>query len=175
MEFSYKLKIPKDRIAILIGKKGKVKKDIERATKTKVIIDSEEGEVTIQGDDALGLYTAREIVKAICRGFNPEIAMLLLKGDYAFDLVDIGDYAKTKKDLVRLKGRVIGEGGKSRRHIEDLTNTNIVVYGKTIGIIGKAEDVVIARKAVVGLLEGSKHTTVYRMIERKRREAKYLI
>ena len=175
MEFEYKLKIPKDRIAVLIGKKGKVKKEIQKETKTKIIIDSKEGEVTIQGDDALGLYTAREVIRAIGRGFNPEISMLLLKGDYIFDLIDISDYAKTKKALIRLKGRIIGEGGKSRRHIETLTRTHIAVYGKTVGIIGNAEDVMIARKAIIALLEGSKHATVYRMIERKRREAKYLI
>ena len=61
MEYNYELKMPKERIAVLIGKAGETKKSIENATKTKINVDSVEGEVTIRGDDALGLYTAREI------------------------------------------------------------------------------------------------------------------
>ena len=42
--YQYESKIPKERIAVLIGVKGKVKRDIEVATRTKLKIDSEEGE-----------------------------------------------------------------------------------------------------------------------------------
>ena len=35
-EYSYELKIPKDRVAVLIGKKGKIKKDIGEATNSKI-------------------------------------------------------------------------------------------------------------------------------------------
>ena len=74
-EFSYELKIPKERVAVLIGKKGEIKKQIEQATNTKLKIDSKEGDVEISGEDALKLYATREIIRAIGRGFNPEIAM----------------------------------------------------------------------------------------------------
>ncbi|MCX6707311.1 MAG: KH domain-containing protein [Candidatus Woesearchaeota archaeon] len=43
MEYSYDIKIPKDRVAVLIGKKGEVKKEIEECTKSKIKIDSKEG------------------------------------------------------------------------------------------------------------------------------------
>ena len=52
---------------------------------------------------------------AIARGFNPELSLLLLKPDYAFEIVQIKDYAKTKNSMLRLKGRVIGQEGKSRK------------------------------------------------------------
>ena len=39
-QYSNELKIPKERVAILIGKKGEVKKELEDRTKTKIIIDS---------------------------------------------------------------------------------------------------------------------------------------
>ena len=84
-EYLYDTKIPKERIAVLIGKDGITKKHIESATKIKLKIDSKEGDVFLEGEDALGLYSAREVVKAIGRGFNPEIALLLLKQDYMFD------------------------------------------------------------------------------------------
>ena len=72
-EFSYELKIPKDRVAVLIGAKGETKKHIETITKTDIDVDSKEGIVSITGQDAIGMYSAKEITKAIGRGFNPEI------------------------------------------------------------------------------------------------------
>ena len=86
-QFSYELKIPQERVAVLIGKGGEVKKNIETDTKTEVKVDSLEGDIFIYGEDALGLYTAREVIRAIGRGFNPEIAKLLLKQDYIFDKI----------------------------------------------------------------------------------------
>ena len=77
-EFQYELKIPKERIAVLIGKEGKTKKDIEKATKTTLEIDSNECDIFIKGTDGLNIYTAKEIITAIGRGFNPETALLLL-------------------------------------------------------------------------------------------------
>ncbi|MEM4264133.1 MAG: KH domain-containing protein [Candidatus Woesearchaeota archaeon] len=171
-EFSYELKIPKERVAVLIGTKGETKKQIETATKTRLQIDSKEGDVEISGEDALNLYSAREIVRAIGRGFNPANAMLLLKGDYGFDIISIKDYAKTKNDEERLKGRVIGEEGKARRIIEELSECHISVYGKTISIIGQFENLTIARRAIELLLAGSSHAHVYRLLEKARKELK---
>jgi ribosomal RNA assembly protein len=168
--FAYELKIPRDRVAVLIGKKGELKRQLEHVTKTKIKIDSEEGDVNITGKEALLLYSCREIVRAIGRGFNPEIAMQLLKQDYGIEFISLSDFAATPKELERLRGRVIGESGKSRKTIEDLTFTNISVYGKTIGIIGRLEGIPNARRAVEALLAGRKHGTVYKFLERKRKE-----
>ena len=92
-EYLYELRIPKDRIAVLIGKEGKVKEEIELETKTKIQVDSKEGDVSISGEDALGLYSCREVIMAIGRGFNPDIARLLLKSDYCFEYIDLKEYA----------------------------------------------------------------------------------
>ena len=169
-EFSYDLKVPKDRVAVLIGKGGEVKKHLEEATKCKLRIDSEEGDVFITGNDSIGLYTAREIVRAVSRGFNPEIATLLLKQEYMFDVIDLRDYAPTKNAQIRLKGRVIGSEGKSRRVIEELTETHISVYGKTIGIIGEITNVGLAKNAIEKLLEGGMHAGIFRDLEGKRKD-----
>lgn len=171
--YSYELKIPKERIAILIGKDGEVKKSIEADTNTKINIDSNEGDIFIYGSDALGLYTSREVIKSIGRGFNPEIAKLLLKQDYIFEVISLQDYTgKSKNALLRLKGRVIGKDGKSRRLIEELSESYISVYGKSIGIIGTAESVSLAKRAIDALLRGSTHANVYKWLEKKRRELK---
>lgn len=171
MEYSYELKIPKDRVAVLIGTKGEIKKHIEEETNSKIFVDSKEGDVRITGDDSLGLFSAREIIKAIGRGFSPEVALLILKSDYAFELLSISDYVgKSQKTSRRLKARVIGTEGKTRKHIEEMTETHLSVYGKTIGIIGEAEKVMIARRAIESILAGATHTSVYKWLEKKIKE-----
>lgn len=172
LEFTHELKIPKERVAVLIGKKGEQKKKIEDSTKTKIEVDSNEGDVTISSDDALNVYNTKELVTAIGRGFNPDVALLLLKVDYVFELINISDYIKSKNDMQRLKGRVIGSEGKCRKLIEKLTDTYICVYGKTIGIIGEVTTAPIARRAIENLLRGSPHGNVYKWLEKQRRDLK---
>lgn len=172
-EYLYELRIPKDRIAVLIGKEGTIKKEIEAETKTKIEVDSKEGDIFISGEEALGLYSCREVIRAIGRGFNPDIAKLLLKPDYAFELIDLKEYVGKSKDmLLRIKGRIIGSEGRTRSLIEELTETYVCVYGKTIGIIGLPEYEAIAREAIEKLLQGSPHSSVYKFLERKRRDIK---
>lgn len=166
MEFIEEIKIPKDRIAVLIGKKGKIKKEIQKELNVKIRVSSATGLVAIKGEDGLDVHIAKQIIQSIARGFNPKIAMKLISGEYVFDLVNVGEYAKTKKSLVRLRGRVIGKEGKARKYVEKLTNTHIVIYGKTVGIIGFPENVEIARVAIKSLLRGSKHSKVFGKIKR---------
>ncbi len=169
--FAHELRIPKDRIAVLIGKDGRVKDRLEKETKTRIVIDSAEGEVFVEGEDAVFLMACRDIIKAISRGFNPEIATLLLKPDYCIDMILITEYGDTKNDLIRLKGRVIGFEGKSRRVIEELTNTHVSVYGKTVSILGEVGCVAAARRAVDMLLSGSPHRNVYKWLEKHKKLA----
>ncbi len=171
-EYIYEEKVPKDRIAVIIGKKGVTKKTIEEEAGVKLFIDTKENIVKIKGEDALKLFNAREVIRAIARGFNPDIAKLLLKPDYSLEIINIKDYARTKNAEIRLKGRVIGEEGKSRANIERLTDCFISVYGKTVSIIGEVEKVQIARRAVIGLLQGKTHRSVYSQLEKKRKQFK---
>ena len=69
---SQELKIPVDRVAILIGKNGEVKKKIEKKMHVHIDIHSEEGDVIVSGEDSVAVYETLSIVKAIGRGFNPE-------------------------------------------------------------------------------------------------------
>lgn len=171
-EYEYELKIPEERVPILIGKNGKIKKELEELSKCKIDVDSKEGDIFIIGEDSLALFMVREIIHAIGRGFNPQIAKLLLKQDYVFELVNMNDFIKTKNDLIRLRGRVIGTDGKTRALIEELTETYVSVYGKTVGIIGEAENVPIAKRAIESLLRGSPHSNVYKWLEKQRRDLK---
>ena len=171
--YSYEIKIPRSRVAVLIGKQGAVKKQLEHETKTRIKVDSHEGDVFVNGEDAVNLLAVKDIIIAIGRGFNPELAQLLLKQDYSLEIVNITDFLKGKDHLKRIKGRVIGQEGKARRAIEELTRCHISVFGKTIAVIGPVDFCLSARRAVEMLLRGSPHANVYRMLEKKRREMRY--
>lgn len=170
-----RFRIPKERIAPAIGSEGKVKERIEETTGVELSYDSETGEVIIKGEDdaPLSVMTARDIVKAIGRGFNPEKAFELLNEEVYLDVIDIIPYTgRSDKAKKRLKGRVIGRNGKTRRLIEEHTGTSLSIYGKTVACIGSPEKVQIVREAVEMLLEGTPHSAVYNFLSKKRREHK---
>ena len=170
--YTYELKIPKERVAVLIGKKGTIKKKLETKTKTKLDIGSE-GDVIIQCEDNLNSLLAQNIIKAIGRGFNPEIAELLLDENNLLEIINIiGFTGKSKKKFTRIKARLIGTQGKSRKLIEHMTNTEISIYGKTVSIIGYFDNVLLAKKALEHLLSGAPHGNVYSFIENQKKENK---
>lgn len=170
------VKIPRERIPVLVGENGQVKQDIEHLTGVKLNINSSEGTVDINGEsakDPLSELKVKDIIKAIGRGFNPDSAMGIYRHDLYFDLIDIKEYAGSKSKRIRqLKGRVIGKEGRTRRLIERLTDSSLSVYGYTVGIIGEAFNISIAKNAVDMILSGSTHAAVYQFLEGKQRDIK---
>ncbi|MBU2639260.1 MAG: KH domain-containing protein [Nanoarchaeota archaeon] len=168
------IKIPKKRIAVLIGEKGKDKRRLEKLSECKVEVNSE-GEVIIKGEDSLKCFECLNVVKAIGRGCKPDIAFSLLNEKNCSDILNITEYSgKNKLKQKRIKARIIGTGGKVRKTIEDLTETYIVIYGKTVCIVGPLEGVAIARGAVNDILKGAPVGPVYSVIEKKMKRLKAL-
>jgi ribosomal RNA assembly protein len=172
------LKIPVERVGVLIGPEGKTKKNIEDKLSVDLQIDSQTGDVTInlheKASDPSVLFKAKDVVTALGRGFSPEHAFRLMRDeDAVLDLIDLRTvFGRSESDIKRVKGRIIGMNGKTRRIIEELTDTDLAVYGHTVSIIGAIEHVEVAREAVQMLVKGSLHATVYRFLHRKRRELK---
>ena len=172
------LKIPRDRVGALVGPAGSVKAVIERKLSVGLQVESETGAVQITllstAEDPTVLFRAKEVVTAIGRGFAPDHAFRLLDDDeIVFEVIDLREIVgRSPSDLKRLKGRVIGKEGKTRKIIEELSEANISVYGHTISIIGYPDQDSIAREAVSMLIRGSLHGTVYRFLHKKRRELK---
>lgn len=165
------VKIPLDRIGVLIGPKGIVKEDIEKKSESRITVDSNEGEVYIEGiegGDPLKTLRVAEVIKAIGRGFSPENAFTLLDDDLLL-LEVISLPHLSPKALNRVKGRVIGRDGRTRRVIENLANVKISVYGKTISLIGHSHRIRRAHEAVAMLIQGAPHSSVYKFLERERR------
>lgn len=166
--FKEDIKVPHNRIAVIIGKDGETKKLLELELACSIDIDSEEGDVTVTTKDSINLMIIRDVIKAIARGFNPEIALKLKSDEYYFELINLVDYNPKKNHQERLKGRVIGREGKARSLIEEYTGCFISVYGKTVSIIGQGDNVRLAHKAVDSLLLGSPHAYVYKWLEKER-------
>ncbi len=176
MSFEKLIRIPADRIGALIGKSGQIKSRIEKTCSVKLEIDSESGETMISGTgkiDDIQPFKAMEIVMAIGRGFSPDNAMRLLKGENALHVIDLREFAgKSPSQIERIKGRIIGEGGKARTNMENLSGTNISVYGRTVSIIGSPTQLKLAVNAISSLSGGSMHGSVYNKLESARRRNK---
>lgn len=182
MSFQHIIKIPKERIGALIGKRGKVKQEIEQKCSVKVEIDSDTGDAVISGNgsvDQMEIFKAVEVVSAIARGFSPQRAYRLFEATteetdaVVYQMVDLRDFAgKSPNALDRVRGRIIGESGKSRRTLEELSGAYISVYGYSAGIIGSFREVKLASEAIRMLAKGNMHKTVYNMLQQARRNEK---
>ncbi len=159
----YKIGIEPDRLGVLIGKKGEIKKKIEESTNTKLIVDSKSGIVTIEGENLTDLMTAQNIIKAINYGFSPEKAFKLLDPDYNLHIIDVYNFMKKRDEnnLRRILGRIIGEKGKTRRILEETTNTDISIYRHYVAAIGLFDDILILDEAIRKLIKGLPHRVVY--------------
>ena len=170
------VRIPKERVGVIIGHNGGTKQAIEETAKVRLEIDSEEGEVTIvdqNAQDPLMGLKVEDVVRAIGRGFSPEAAFRLFREDTELYIFDIYDYAaKTESHLERVKARVIGRDGKTKRVIESITGASVVIYGHTVGLIADFEGMDIAKRALDMLLSGSQHPTVYRFLEREMKKVR---
>ncbi len=170
------IKIPKDRVAVLIGTNGEHKKEIEVRTGAKLKIDSESGEIEVNMEkiyEPIFSLTVMEMIRAIGRGIAPEKALRLLQDDVYFRIIDIREYAgKNKNRIVRLRSRVIGTNGKTRRNIEAITGADISIQGNTIAILGELFEVETAEIAMDMLLNGAEHSSVNKFLDRKRRQLK---
>ena len=171
------VRVPPERLGAVIGEAGRVKRELMERTGTVITVDTENGMVIVEAEsDRVSPYNvmkAAEVVKAIAYGFPADKAMKLLEEDKVLVVVDlkmlVGD---SPNHLKRVRGRIIGEGGRARRTIEQMTGTDIVVGDYHVAIIGDYERAMAAKQAVEMLVEGRMHSTVYRHLERVMREVR---
>ena len=153
--------IPRERVSVLIGKSGKVKRDIEESGRCELTVRDDV--VWVEGNPE-DVFRVLDVVKAVGRGFSPETAVLLLNDEYAIKVITLK--GETEKTVRRLMGRVIGRKGATRRIIEESTGCKLSVYGKTVSVIGEANDIPGAVRAVEDLLSGHSHGYAYRRMKK---------
>jgi len=120
MSFEQIVKVPTERIGVIIGRDGATRKSLEEDLRVELKVDSKEGTVKVKADSIgeADPLTAVRVIEAIGRGFSPQRARRLLEEGMVFEVIDLRDYAgKSTNSLERIRGRVIGLKGKSRRVI----------------------------------------------------------
>jgi ribosomal RNA assembly protein len=175
LSFEQVVKVPLDRVAAVIGKKGETKKHLEETCHVSLEVDSQSGDIVVrstsieEGDP----FKAMNVVEAVGRGFSPQRALRLMDPETSLEVLDLREFAgKSDNSLERIRGRIIGLNGKSRRVIEELTKCYVSVYGRTVAIIGDVTESKLAKEAIVMLASGSRHRSVYNMLQRARTKRK---
>jgi ribosomal RNA assembly protein len=174
MIFEQGVRIPVERVGAVIGKEGGTKKVLEEEMGVQLSIDSKEGLVTVRAESMkTDPLSATRVIEAIGRGFSPQKARRLLDEGTVLEIIDLRDYAgRSSNSLDRIRGRVIGEKGKSRRVIEELTSCHLSVYGRSVAIIGETSEVQLASQAIRSLATGSQHKAVYNTLQKARTKRK---
>ena len=162
------IKIPADRVSNLVGNNGETKRTIETKCNIKLNIASD-GEVEIDGETA-DIFFAKDVVKAIGRGFPAHEALKILAEDFHFFLIDLDEHVKSDKAIIRIKGRIIGENGTMKTEIEAATDSYLSVYGDTVGIISKIDSMEYAKEAVFMLIEGAQHASVFAYLAKAKQQ-----
>ena len=145
-------RVPKDRIAVLIGKSGKTREMIEEACDGSLSIDSQTGDVSISwtGDpDPIRRMKVPDVISAIGRGFSPERAVQLLDDDVFLRMYDIREWVGRQPNQTRrMRSRLIGTNGRIRTLIEEMSGCEIAVYGSTVAVLGGNDALSLAPPAI---------------------------
>ena len=167
-------RIPQDRIAVLIGRKGATRRALEKATNSTLHIDSNSGDVSVVWDDEFDPILRMklpDVIRAIGRGMNPDRALQLLKDDHHLLLYDMREYVgKNPNQQRRIRSRLIGRNGRIRELIEEHSGSEVTIYGSTVVIIGDEDALPLAGQAVERLLQGAEHSSVLKHLEAERRK-----
>ena len=168
------IKIPLERLGVLIGREGSAKEILEKKIEVKITVESATGDIELKSSnpDPSFLFRGRDIVQAIGRGFSPLNAFKLFNEDLNLYIIDLNEYFSSPSDFQRVKSRIIGTKGKTRRIIEEETVTSISVYGHTISIIGDMRHIDVAKEAIEMFIRGALHHSVYQYLNIKRNELK---
>lgn len=161
-------------MGVIVGRNGRVRRRVEQLANVKIEVNSE-GVVTITApektEDPVLAWKARDIIRAMARGFSPKNALTLIDDDMQLIVISLRDVVgSSQSQMKRVAGRIIGENGRTRRVIEQTTETKISIYGKTVSIIGMSPGLDYARRAIDMLVAGAPHSAVYSRLEKMRRD-----
>ncbi len=155
------------------GKNGAILKEVQRKGKVEVAINGE-GNLEIEGEGG-DVWVAMQVLRALDFNFLPQQAYKLFNDNYFLELIDLELILSNPKAIERYKGRIIGEGGRAKRTLQELSGAFLSIMGSKVAILGEFDDLQLAKEGVLRLLEGSPHTSVYAFLEKKNRERKYLL
>ncbi len=140
----------------------KNKKRLEK--KLNIRISNRGKEVQIDGEPE-DEYTAEKVIDAINFGFPFSVAISIKEDGLEFEILNIKDYT-TRKDLERVRARLIGKGGKTLKTLCQLTKCSFEMKDNQIGVIGAPECIENAQESVISIVKGAKQSNVYSHLEK---------
>ena len=140
----------------------KNKKRLEN--KLNIKISNRGKEVQIHGEPEEE-YIAEKVIDALNFGFPFSVAISIKEENLEFEILNIKNYT-TRKDLERVRARIIGKGGKTLKTLNQLTKCNFEIKDNQVGIIGLPEYIENAQESVISLIKGSKQSNVYSNLEK---------
>lgn len=165
------LDIPQDRLGVLIGRNGEVKKELEEKVGVKIHVEPDglvKVEYSVKNPEAY--FKLKRVSEAISCGFSGEDALKLIDDDFVLKKIDLRDFANESSQRMKiLKGRIIGKDGKVWKRIEKLADVKMAIYKYNVGIIGSEENCEIAFRTILKILQGAQFSTAFRYLENKRK------
>ena len=140
----------------------KNKKRLEN--KLNIKISNRGKEVQIHGEPEEE-YIAEKVIDALNFGFSFSVAISIKEENLEFEILNIKNHT-TRKDLERVRARIIGKGGKTLKTLNQLTKCNFEIKDNQVGIIGLPEYIENAQESVISIIKGSKQSNVYSNLEK---------
>lgn len=159
--------IPKERLRQL-GRDRKALGLLERICDCRIEVHEEY--VTLEGAP-YSEFNAKNVIFAFGRGFDIEVARLLLDDVHYFSSIDLREEVGDGR-VSRIKARVIGENGRTKRYIEGVSSVKMSIYGDTVSFIGSINEIKEAETAVNTLIRGGTHKLAYLRMEAAHRKNK---
>jgi ribosomal RNA assembly protein len=153
---------------ILTNERRNIKR-LEKEFDVKIDIKKGEHEADfiIKAKSAVQEHIILEILEALASGFSFDIAILIKEEDFVFKKINLKNYVHGSR-LEVIKGRIIGKEGKAKKVIQNLSECFLCLCDNNVSIIGKAENVELASRAIESLIKGSKHANVFKLLEKSR-------
>lgn len=110
-------------------------------------------------------YVAEKVIDALNFGFPFFAALLIKEKDFLFEVFSIKEHTK-RKDLSKIRARIIGKEGKTLKVLSELTGCFFELKDNEVGIVGHPEEIKNAQDAVIRLIQGAKQGNVYSYLEK---------
>ena len=144
----------------------KIKKAVPAIeNKTKIKVSFGKGSIRLKGNE-MTEFLVEKVAQAIDFGFCADDALLLMNEDFVLEFIEVKEHTR-RKNLKDVRARLIGTGGKARKTIENLTGSEIVISGNTVGVIVDSDHLDAVVQGIESLIQGAKHGNVFAYLEKQ--------
>eukprot|EP01084_Bolivina_argentea_P024327 45347_1 len=154
MSSSFATRYPEHRESYIRMSSGKMKEFLKKyGVSIQVLYDQCTLIVssTARTWDPYSIIKARDMIRLIARYVPFEHASKVMTDNVFSDIIEIGktNVARNQVRFIKRRARLIGPNGVTLRAIELLTKCYVLVYGRTVCVIGASKGIAVVRKIVM--------------------------